>query len=199
MTHTIRRNPIIRAIAVLALALGVFAVAPSVSGAAGPSACLPGTYGNGQAGIAGNPTQVSPGGTTTITGHNFGPTCVLSLTIGASCAAGTSIGNVTTDANGNFSTTWTVPTNQASGTLTVCTSVGGAPITTTIMVSAATAPTTTLVGNGNGNGSAGANGNGTGVLPATGSQVLPFVAGGVLLLVVGSMLVLAARKRNATN
>ena len=184
MTSTIRRNPIVRAVAVLALALGLFAAVPAPSGAA--EACVPGDYGN-TAQLTANPPTITPGGTVTIGGSGFPGDCILGITVG-SCAVADEIGTVTTDPDGNFEITWQVPDDQAPGDVLVCTTMGTVQVTANVTVASPT--TTTLAPATGGTG-------GSGTLPATGSQVLPFVAGGVLLLVVGSLLVLSTRKRNA--
>lgn len=183
MTSTIRRNPIIRAVAVLALALGLFATVPATSGAA--EACVLGSYGNTMQ-LTADPATVNPGDTVTITGSGFPADCILGISVG-SCGAAGAIGEVTTDADGNFTIDWVVPAGQEPGDVLICTTVGTVEVTANVTV--ATQSTTTLP-SGSGDGS-------TGRHPDTGSQVLPFVAGGVILLVAGSLLVLSSRKRNA--
>lgn len=184
MTSTIRRNPIVRAVALLALSLGLFIAVPATSGAA--EACVISEYGNSMQ-LTANPPTVKPGDTVTITGSGFPANCILGISVG-SCGAAASIGTVTTDENGNFTIDWSVPADQASGEVLICTTVGTVEVTANVTVASQTA--TTLAPKP-------ISGTGSGNLPATGSQVLPFVAGGVLLLVVGSMLVLSTRKRNA--
>lgn len=185
MTSTIRRNPIIRAVAVLALALGLFATVPATSGAA--EACVLGDYGNTMQ-LTADPATVNPGDTVTIGGSGFPPDCILGISVG-SCDAAGAIGDVTTDLDGNFTIDWVVPAGQTPGDVLICTTVGTVEVTANVTV--ASQITTTLPSKGEGEGAAGRH-------PDTGSQVLPFVAGGVVLLVVGSLLVLSSRKRNAT-
>jgi len=185
MTSTIRRNPIVRAVAVLALALGLFAAVPAPSGAA--EACVISEYGNSMT-LTANPPTINPGGTVTITGSGFPANCILGISVG-SCGPSGSIGNVTTDENGGFTIDWAVPADQKPGDVLICTTVGTVEVTANVTVASQTASTLPP--------SKGGGGSGSGNLPATGSQVLPFVAGGVLLLVVGSLLVLSTRKRNA--
>lgn len=190
MTSSIRRNPILRAVAVLALALGIFAAVPATSGAA--EACVaPDGYGTVKPSLSANPSTVAPGGTTTITGSGFPPDCTLGISIGACGASGTSLGEVTTDADGGFTIPWAVPADQKPGEVLVCTSLGTIDVTTNVTV-ASTQVTTPGTGGTGGS-------QGSGALPATGSQVMPFVAGGVLLLVIGSLLVLSTRKRHASH
>ena len=186
MTSKIRRNPIVRAVAVLALALGLFATVPATSGAA--EACVfSDNYGPTMQ-LATNPSTVAPGGTVTITGSGFPADCILGISVG-SCGAAGHIGDVTTDDNGNFTIDWAVPADQPLGDVVVCTTVGTVQVTANVTVASKTVGTTVPS----------TSGGGSGTLPATGSQVLPFVAGGVILLVLGSLLVLSSRKRNATH
>ena len=186
MTKSIRRNPMIRAVAILALAMGLFAVAPAASGAA--QACSDMGYGNG-ASLTATPGTVHPGDKVTVSGTGFPPNCILGLSVGTVCP-GTHITDVTTDGNGDFSLDWTVPAGQAAGQITFC-ATSGNNVSVSAQVTVVTASTQTTLPSGSGN-----NG-GSSTLPKTGSQVLPFVGGGVLLLVVGSLLVLSSRKRNA--
>lgn len=185
MTTTIRRNPIIRAIALLALALGLFATVPSTAGAV--EACTINDYGNTMQ-LTANPPTVAPGGQTTITGTGYPPNCLLGVSVG-SCDASMSIGSVTTNPDGSFSIKWAVPANQKPGDVVVCTTVSKVEVTAHVTVSSTTATVPNTGGQGSG-------GQGSGILPKTGSQVLPFVGFGVLLLVGGSLLVLSSRKRS---
>lgn len=186
MTSKIRRNPIIRVVAVLALALGLFATVPATSGAA--EACVLSEYGNTMQ-LATTPTTTNPGSTVTIAGSGFPADCILGISVG-SCGAAGHIGDVTTDDNGNFTIDWAVPADQKPGDVLICTTIGSVEVTANVTVASQTVDTTTPPSSAGGQG-------GSGALPATGSQVLPFVAGGVFLLVVGSLLVLSTRKRNA--
>lgn len=185
MTSSIRRNPIVRAVAVLALALGLFAAVPATSGAANACVVDP-DYANTMQ-LTANPATVQPGGTVTLHGTGYPSDCVLAVSIGA-CPAGTTIGSVTTDGQGTFSLNWAVPTDQKAGPVVFCTNVSNITVTANVTVAStsATIPPTS----GGGQASA---------LPKTGSQVMPFIGGGVLLLVVGSLLVLSSRKRSATH
>lgn len=186
MISTIRRNPIIRVVAVLALALGMFAVAPAASGAA--EACVIGEYGNSMQ-LTADPTTVRPGDTVTIDGSGFPADCTLGISVG-SCDASDSIGIVTTDENGNFTIDWVVPANQKPGDVLICTTISSVEVTASVTVASTSATTVPAATGGQG---------GSGVLPKTGSQILPFLGGGVILLVVGSLLVLSSRKRKTAH
>lgn len=202
MTRSLRRNPIIRAVAVLALALGFFAVAPGAVGAAdGDDPC---TFDSDAADayaasmhLSADPTTVRPGETTVITGTGYPGECDVEVFVD-----GASIGWATTDTDGTFRIDWVVPADQAAGPVVISTNVNSIEVTTDVTVvtedgtgpGTTIAPTDTTPGTGTQSG-----GGGTGILPKTGSQILPFLGVGVALLVLGSVLVLANRKRSATH
>lgn len=188
MSTTIRRNPIIRAVAVLALALGLFAIAPAASGAVEQCSAIPGDYASTMQ-LTANPSRTTPGSDVQITGTGYPTNCELTVYVD-----GNSIGTAVTDGNGTFHITWHVPSNARLGQHTVSTNVSNITETANVEVISSVTTTTPTQGTGGGNGGTGA--GGSGILPKTGSDVLPFLAGGVTLLVLGSMLVLATRKRN---
>ncbi len=194
MKSPLRRNPVIRTVAVLALALGFFAFAPSTAGAA--DAC---EIDNASAEAYGNtmtltiePSQAQVGDTVTISGSGYPPNCTLTVTVGGDTLS------ATTDADGNFSVEWTIPAGTAEGPIDVSTDVSGLVTHATLTVVAGddAGPATTVAPVTPG-GTTG--GSGSGILPKTGSQVLPFLGAGIGLLVIGSLLVLANRKRSTAH
>lgn len=179
MSSAIRRIPILRAVAVLAIAFGLFAATPVSAGAA--TACvLGGDYGNTMQ-LSVSPTTTTPGSTVIITGTGYPKDCELEVFVD-----GKSIGTVVTDGNGTFHLPYTVPVGTPPSELVITTNIGGS-VETAILQIVNSATTTTVVTSP---------GQGSSNLPTTGSQVLPFLAGGVGLLVLGSLVVLSTRKRN---
>lgn len=203
MTSSLRRNPIVRAVALLALALGFFAVAPGTVGAADAERCVfdadhPEKYGEAASiTITANPSQLRPGETTTITGSGFPENCTVQIDVAGETYT------VTTDDDGTFTLEWTVPAGTQPGNIQVVASITGLTTTTTLTILGADDGPTTTTPDAVGPGISDAGpdrtgGTGTGILPKTGSQILPFLGAGVGLLVLGSLLVLANRKRGAT-
>lgn len=189
MTSQIRRNPILRAVALVALAFGLIAAVPATAGA--QEACvLTDDYGATMQ-LTANPSEVNPGDTVVISGSGFPGDCILGISVG-SCAASDAIGEVVTDVDGNFSIDWTVPADQDPGEVLICTTVGSVEVTAEVTVASLKPQPPT-------DGGAGAGAGGVAAHPDTGAEVMPFIAGGVALLVIGSLLVLSSRKRNATH
>ncbi len=181
MTTTLRRNPIIRAVALLALALGLFAAAPLSAGAAQACSAIPGDYASTME-LHANPSTTTPGSTVVITGTGYPKNCTLTVYVD-----GNSIGTATTNENGEFSKNWLVGEDAKLGDHTVSTNVSGIVLKANVTVQLT-----------NGSGTGGNNNSGASTsLPATGADVLPFLGGGVALLVIGSLLVLGTRKRNS--
>lgn len=180
MSSAIRSNPIIRVVAVLAIAFGLFAATPVSAGAA--TACTLGSDYAATMQLTVNPSTTTPGSTVQITGTGYPTNCELEVFVD-----GNSIGFAQTDGSGTFTKPYLVPAGTPSSQLTITTNIGGSVETAVLEVvtSATTTTVVTPVGQGSSN------------LPTTGSQVLPFLAGGVALLVLGSLVVLSTRKRNA--
>ena len=177
MSSIIRRFPMYRAVAVLALALGIFAVAPASAGAAAP--CVAGTDYASTMQLGVTPTTTTAGSSVTITGTGYPKNCDLTVYVD-----GKSIGVVTTDGNGTFSLPWTVPPGTPVSQLNITTNIGGMTETAVLKVVATTATTTVAPVTPGGSS-----------LPVTGSKLLPLLAGGVAILVLGSLGVLSSRKR----
>lgn len=215
MTSSLRQNPIVRALALLGLAFGFFAVAPVTAGAADVVACVDSpdwaqSAESGQDGwkygetmvLAVDPAEAHPGDTVTISGSGYPRNCTFEVFV-----AGVSVGVATTDDDGNFSIEWTVPEDAEPGVLDITTDLDGITKHATLTIVAAdegtpgdTTPGTTTPGAATPGGAAPGAGappaaGGAGILPKTGSQILPFLGVGIGLLVLGSMLVLANRKR----
>ena len=179
MSSAIRRIPILRAVAVLAIAFGLFAATPVSAGAA--TACVPGgDYGTTMQ-LSVSPTTTTAGSTVIITGTGYPKNCELEVFVD-----GKSIGTVVTDGNGTFHLPYVVPAGTPPSELVITTNIGGS-VETAVLQIVASASTTTVVT---------PPAQGSSNLPTTGSQVLPFLAGGVGLLVLGSLVVLSTRKRN---
>jgi LPXTG-motif cell wall-anchored protein len=179
MSSAIRRIPILRAVAVLAIAFGLFAATPVSAGAA--TACVLGNDYASTMQLTVNPPTTTPGSTVVITGTGYPKNCELEVFVD-----GESIGTAVTDGNGTFHLNYQVPAGTPASQLTITTNIGGSVETAVLQV--VTSQTTTTVVTSPGQGSSN--------LPTTGSQVLPFLAGGVALLVLGSLVVLSTRKRN---
>ncbi len=177
MSSMIRRFPMYRAVAVLALALGLFAVAPASAGAA--ARCVAGGDYAGTMQLGVNPTTTTAGSQVTITGTGYPKNCELTVYVD-----GEAIGVATTDGNGTFSLPWTVPPGTPVSQLEITTNIGGMTETAILDVVATTATTTVAPVTPGGSS-----------LPATGSKLLPLLAGGVAILVLGSLGVLSTRKR----
>jgi hypothetical protein len=143
-------------------------------------------------------------------GSGFKPNTVVTLTLGNPAVT---IGTVTTDANGAFSISFTIPLNQPVGLQPLVasgTGTNGQPVSATTTVDV---PASSCASSGAPGGSTGAPGGSTGVEvlgeqvthPATAEQgPLPFtgaagtallVAIGLGFLVIGSITVIAARRR----
>ncbi len=177
MSSIIRRIPMYRAVAVLALALGVFAVAPTSAGAL--TRCVAGSDYAGSMQLGVTPTTTTAGSSVTITGTGYPKNCELTVYVD-----GESIGVANTDGNGTFSLPWTVPPGTPVTQLEITTNIGGITETAILNVVATTATTTVSPVP-----------PGSSSLPATGSKLLPLLAGGVAILVLGSLGVLSSRKR----
>ncbi len=190
MNSTSRRGPILRIIAVLALACGVFAAASSTAGAA--TTCHLDGYDYGASVVlAANPTRATPGSQVTITGTGYPPNCEVTVD-----AAGTSVGTATTGADGSFTFTWNVPADQSLGNVTITAVVDGQTLGSTVVeIVASGATTTTVPAASSTNPSSG----GSGTLAQTGSDVLPLVFGGLVLLAMGTALLMWNRNRRVAD
>lgn len=180
MSSVIRRTPIVRAVAILAIALGLFAATPATAGAA-PACVLDGNYAASMQ-LSVNPATTTAGSTVQIVGTGYPKNCELTVYV-----EGQSIGTVVTDGNGTFTKPYVVPPGTPASQLTITTNIGGS-VETAVLQVVTSATTTTVVTTPTSQGSN---------LPVTGSRVLPFLAGGVALLVIGSLVVISSRKRNA--
>jgi LPXTG-motif cell wall-anchored protein len=121
-----------------------------------------------------NLTVVSAGGEIIFEGTGWPPNVTLQLSVN-----GQQVGSVTTDAQGSWSFTYTVPAN-ASGTQTAEVSCGSFVLSTQFSVSS-TAPIT---------------GTTTTPLPVTGSDSLSWVQMGIALIALGAVLVYLTRRRS---
>lgn len=144
--------------------------------------------------------QTTTCGIAVVTGTGFLPNTTVTLTIG-----GQVIGTAQTDASGNFTFQWTVPSNWPIGPVTIQASDGTNTLTVNTNVTACATTSTTSNNNSginsNNNASSGSNaGSGstgtTGSLASTGSaNTVLFVRIAVLLLAAGGILLLAVNRR----
>ena len=142
------------------------------------------------------PGQVQAGGVITITGQACVPNVPITITItqvaesGATRAAratGDVIGTITVtpDADGNFSTTFTIPAGTAPGTYEVSSTEACVKGETFEVAPASVAPGGTGTGAGSGSGN----------LPRTGTDIERLGLIGAGLLVAGGLVLVATRRR----
>jgi LPXTG-motif cell wall-anchored protein len=122
-----------------------------------------------------NLTVVSAGGEIVFEGTGWPPNVTLQISVN-----GQQIGSVTTNAQGSWSFTYTVPAN-ASGTQTAEVSCGSFVLSTQFNVIGAAGPIT---------------GGTTTPLPVTGSDSLSWVQMGIALIALGAVLVYLTRRRS---
>lgn len=137
------------------------------------------------------PGQVQAGGVITITGQACVPNVPITITISRVAdpggAPGTVIGTITVtpDADGNFSTTFTIPAGTAPGTYEISSTEACVKGETFDVAPASVAPGGTGTGAGSGSGN----------LPRTGSDVERLGLIGAGLLVAGGLVLVATRRR----
>jgi LPXTG-motif cell wall-anchored protein len=131
-----------------------------------------------------NPGTVEVGGQATVSGKGCAPGIAVTISLTPQGGgAPIEVGSGTTDADGNFTVTFTVPAGTDPGVYTVTASCGTLVRDTTITVEPATAAPTTP-GNG-------------GSIPRTGTDLKPLGLIGAALLGGGGLLLLATRKRRS--
>ncbi|WP_424936848.1 MULTISPECIES: fibronectin type III domain-containing protein [Bacteria] len=148
------------------------------------------------ASIALGASEVTAGGTVTVTGADFAAGERVAFELHSEPV---SLGSATADATGALTATLTVPATTAAGEHElVAIRADGTTVTAALTVAAAPEtpkPETPKPGNP---GTPGGNGTGgTGSLPATGADSLPYLGAGALLLIAGAVLV-AVRRRLRT-
>lgn len=134
-------------------------------------------YGPNAPSIQSSTSSTSPGGSLTVTGSGFCPTCTITLTIHSTPVT---LGTTTSDANGNFSTSVSIPSDTAPGNHTiVATDPDGDTASTAILVAGSVGPTVAA--------SSG--------LAFTGADISAVSAIGAIALALGGMLILTSRRR----
>jgi LPXTG-motif cell wall-anchored protein len=130
-----------------------------------------------------NPGTVEVGGQATVSGQGCAPNIAVTISLTPQGGgAPIEVGSGMTDADGNFTVTFTVPAGTDPGVYIVSASCGSLVRDTTITVApAAVTPTTP--------------GTGTGNLPRTGTDLKPLGLIGAALLGGGGLVLLASRKR----
>ncbi len=172
----------IAAFALLMTAAAAGAVAPANAG--GPpdyAGCT----------ITVDPSSFEPGDTVTVAGTGLQPSFETPIEFNSVTVV---VGTVTTDAEGAFETTITIPADAAQGDHTItaeCDAVGNVSITdVTVEVSGnVIGPPLPRTGGNGGNG---------GPLPRTGSDVEPLVVVGGAAVLAGVAFVLVAKRRRRT-
>jgi len=165
---TVRRLLGLCAVSVATLALGV-----SAAGAA--------EYPPSSASASASASTVSPGGTLTITGSGCLANSEVSMTL---LSDPVSLGLVTANAGGAFSTAVTIPADTPAGAHTIvvaCTGADGNAVTQNIAIAVA------------------ASASRSDTLPRTGSDSPPVILIGAGLLLVGGVLAVAARRRRTAS
>lgn len=133
------------------------------------------------AAISVSPSSVAAGGTATVSGTGCAADVDVTITLGDSTAA-----TATTDEDGAFSASITVPSGAAAGPYTIeADGCSATVLSTTLTVTAA--------------GTGGSGGTGGTTLPRTGSDSTEtLLRVGVVLVAAGGLLAFAARRRTAS-
>ena len=163
------------------------------------------SYPPGQVGIQIPTNTVTPGETITVTGEGFAPDTTVVLTLQQT---GAQLASVTTDAQGAFTTSITIPTGLAPGRYTIV-ATGGCPSNPALtlglsaQVTVTARPATVTPPGQSGNGTPAANAaapaasaaGAGGPLAFTGTESLATVLASLALIVAGSAVVLVSRRR----
>lgn len=160
-------------LAMIAMALGLTALLPSVAHAQTSCEANIADY-EGSAIITVDPVSVTPGGTVVLTGTGFPPNSIVPLYFNDEL-----IGQPVTDADGNFTFTYTIPADITSGTFEFSAACGTFILTASITITPVVPPTQAPQP----------------PLPTTGSSSTTRVAQAALaLLAVGGVLVVSTRR-----